>query len=267
MAVFVLCYHAANINGRDYASNDHVALAEDLRLLARMRIPVLPLSEALALAARQQDATAVALTCDDGIALDFDDFTHPLHGDQRSFARILREAEPLFAAPLHLSSFVIADPVARAQIDRVGFLGLDLWHERWWQPAIASGRIAIESHSFDHNHPSLARSVQRDNRRGDFYCIDNAADCDAEIAAASTYIATHTGRAPQFLAYPWGQASDYLRHEYLPTRGAELGLHAAFSTEPAALTPGQDRWWRPRLVCGEHWRDPAGLERWLSGKP
>ena len=265
MAVFVLCYHAANINGRDYADNDHVALAEDLRLLARMGYPVLPLCDALALAARDPAANAVALTADDGIALDFEDFVHPLHGVQPALARILREAEPKFASTLHLSSFVIASPAARQEIDQTAFLGLDLWHQRWWQAALESGRMAIESHSFDHNHPSLARSVQRDNRRGDFHCIDNEADCDAEIAAASHHIAAATGRVPRYFAYPWGQGSDYLRRDYLPRRGGELGLQAAFSTEPGPLAPGQDRWWLPRLVCGDHWRDPAELEACLRG--
>jgi hypothetical protein len=265
MAVFVLCYHAANINGRDYADNDHIALAEDLRLVARIACPVLPLSAALALATHDPTATAVALTADDGIALDFEDFTHPQHGEQPAFARILREAESLFSGALHLSSFVIASPDARQEIDQAAFLGLDLWHQRWWGPALESGRMAIESHSFDHNHPSLARSVQRDNRRGNFHCIDNEADCEAEIAAASHHIAATTGRAPSYFAYPWGQGSDYLRRDYLPRRGGALGLRAAFSTEPGALAPGQDRWWLPRLVCGDHWRDPAELEAFLRG--
>ena len=38
----VLTYHSINILGSEYHDNDHVALREDLRLLQRMGLPILP---------------------------------------------------------------------------------------------------------------------------------------------------------------------------------------------------------------------------------
>ena len=40
----VLTWHSNNVLGHDYAQNDHVALAEDLRLLAAEGCTVWPLS-------------------------------------------------------------------------------------------------------------------------------------------------------------------------------------------------------------------------------
>ena len=42
MRVPVLTYHANNITGNDYASNDHVALAHDLRALHRKGLRMHP---------------------------------------------------------------------------------------------------------------------------------------------------------------------------------------------------------------------------------
>lgn len=193
-----------------------MAFAEDLALLHREGALLWPLQRALwALAAGRLPDGVVALTADDGAMLDFSPFEHPQCGHQPGLYPILRQ----FAASLpddaphqpHLSCFVIASPEARAELDRKAFLGLDLWHDRWWPQAIASGLVAIESRSWDHNHPTLARSCQRENRRGDFRWIDTEAECRAEVDQGSAYIEQRSGRRPRFLAYPWGQSSDYLR--------------------------------------------------------
>ena len=47
MPLAVLTYHSNNVLGNDYASNDHVAMAEDLRLLAALNLPVVPLGTAV----------------------------------------------------------------------------------------------------------------------------------------------------------------------------------------------------------------------------
>ena len=44
MRVPVLAYHSNNISGNDYASNDHVALAEDLRMIQRSGLRIVPQS-------------------------------------------------------------------------------------------------------------------------------------------------------------------------------------------------------------------------------
>ncbi|GMU43341.1 MAG: polysaccharide deacetylase family protein [Xanthomonadales bacterium] len=261
MRALVLCYHSTNVNGRDYACNDHLALRADLAAIEARGLRILPAADAV----REPDAAEprVALTCDDGCTLDALDFEHPAHGHQDSFLRILREHHAAGGQCVQMASFVIASAQARDELDRKDFLGLRIWHDDWWPAAIASGHLSIESHSYDHNHPSLERSVQRDNRRGDFHVIDNEADAQAEIAQASAAIAVRCGVRPRLFAYPWGQHNRYLAEHWLPAHGPALGLLGAFITgapQPARF----DRWRIPRLVCGEDWRSPAEFEALLD---
>jgi hypothetical protein len=44
MRVPVLTYHSNNVSGNDYAGNDHVALAQDLRRVARLGLRIVPLA-------------------------------------------------------------------------------------------------------------------------------------------------------------------------------------------------------------------------------
>ena len=271
----ILTYHSANVSGNAYHDNDHVALAADLPLIAASgwRFATLDevMSQVVENASTVGDQRLVALTCDDGITLDAVDFDHPAHGPQRCFLGIIKDfmaQQPELLAQAgrpHLSSFVIASPGAREQFDHKDFLSLGLWGDDWWGPASQSGLMDIESHSWDHNHPSIDPTAHKSNQRGSFLGIDTLVECEAEIRQASAYIAQRTGRAPRHLAYPWGQASDYLRTEYLPRYGAELGLVAAWSCEPQPLIAGTtvDRWYLPRFVCGQHWKSPAELEALL----
>jgi peptidoglycan/xylan/chitin deacetylase (PgdA/CDA1 family) len=124
--------------------------------------------------------------------------------------------------------------------------------------------MQIENHSWDHNHPVLARSVQRDNVRGRFDVIETEAEAEAEIARASDYIAAQTGMRPVYFAYPFGQTNDFLATDYLPRRGAAIGLRAAFTTDPRPLNDDDSRWLLPRYVCGRDWCDDLGLERLIT---
>jgi hypothetical protein len=45
MPIPVLAYHALHAPDKDYASNDHVALEEDLKLIRRLGFRVAPLAE------------------------------------------------------------------------------------------------------------------------------------------------------------------------------------------------------------------------------
>lgn len=267
----VLTYHSANVNGRDYASNDHVALAADLAAIAASGWRFATLDEVLARVvdgSGDNDERLIALTCDDGLTLDAEDFDHPAHGPQRGFLGILKDfvATQPADAPCgrpHLSSFVIVSPDAREQFDSKDFLSLGLWGEHWWRPAQATGLMAIESHSWDHNHPSIDPTAHKTNARGRFDRIDTPDECEAEITQASAYIDQLTGRSPRHFAYPWGQASDYLRHDWLPRRGPQIGLAAAWSCEPRPVAPGDERWFLPRFVCGQDWRSENALKTLL----
>jgi peptidoglycan/xylan/chitin deacetylase (PgdA/CDA1 family) len=265
----ILTWHSINVLDNTHAGNDLIAFSEDLELIDRLGWTMLPLAEALArLDAGTLPERAVVLTMDDGSIMDFHDFDHPTCGRQTSvFNRISKFAEALSGDSPHLphvTSFVIASPGARDELDRVDYMSLGVWPEGWWAPANASGLMSVESHSWDHNHGSLAGTVQRDNRRGDFTFIDTEAECRAEVDQASDYIERVSGRRPRFFAYPYGQASDYLRGEYLPQYGPSLGLEAALGCVPEPVSPASDRWCLPRYVCGRDWKSTRDLEVLLT---
>jgi len=271
MRVPVLTYHSNNILGNDYACNDHVALAGDLRLIHRLGLRVVPLSRLVdallgAAPASSMDG-AVALSFDDGSWFDWHDMEHPTCGPQRGFAGILRDFAAETNAAVHATSFVIVSPDARQVLDRTCLAGRGWWGDAWWLEAQREGLIAIESHSWDHNHATLPAGMGVAASKGRFTGIASHADADAEIRRASDWLDDRL--APHrcsLFAYPYGEASDYLVGEYLPRCGHEHRLRAAFGVDPRPVEAGSDRWHLPRYVCGAHWRDPAELERLLAGR-
>ena len=95
MRAYVLTYHSGNITGNDYATNDLVALAQDLEWLHAEGIPIVPARQIVdALVERRIEGLPdriAALTLDDGLDFDFIDLVHPFHGPQRSVETLLRE--------------------------------------------------------------------------------------------------------------------------------------------------------------------------------
>lgn len=262
MRIAILAYHATNVSGTDYVDNDHVALAEDLRLIADLGLPVVPLRQAVTL--RQGDSgPAVALSCDDGSWFDWHDLPHPLHGVQTSFRTILQEFRAGSGRDASLTSFVIASPEARARLDQRGLVGRGWWGDEWWAEAAAVG-IDVQNHSWDHNHDILDATAVEDPRKGCFNTLRHRHEAEAELRQASDYIDARCGAGhTRLFAYPYGQVSEYLVQEYLPRHQAEHRLQAAFTTEPRPLAPGEDRWRLGRYVCGHHWRSPDGLRALL----
>lgn len=265
----ILTWHSIRVLDNTPAENDLIAFSDNLALLDRLGWTILPLSDALdGLATGDLPERCVVLTLDDGSIMDFYDFDHPTCGRQKSiYNRLQAFAQSIAVAQrhrVHASAFAIASPKAREELDREVTLDLGVWPDDWWSAANASGLMSIESHSWDHNHDALARTAQRDNRRGDFTLIDTPAECRAEIDQASDYIERRAGRRPCFFAYPYGQASDYLVNDYLPHHAEDLGLKAALGCNPAPVTSQSNRWMLPRYVCGHDWTSDAELERLLD---
>lgn len=269
----VLTYHAHQITGATYETNDLEAFRTDLRTIRRLGfriVPALWVAEWLTGSRSRRDLRrSVAITFDDGSDFDFHDLEHPGAGAQRSMLRSLREfcAEAGTEAARHASvtSFVIASPQVRAELDAACLVGRGWMSDDWWPVAQASGLVAIGNHSWDHNHPEASRTCQREQRKGAFDAIETEAECDAEVADAARYIAHRIGRWPVLFAYPGGTASHYLRECYLPEHGARHGTLAAFAADGGYVTRESSRWFVPRFVCGAHWRDPSGLEEILRG--
>jgi len=265
----VLTWHSIKVLDNSYSGNDPIAFREDLDLLDRKGWSLRPLSRALAemKAGTLPERTAV-LTVDDGSILDFEDFEHPTCGTQTSLFNSLRQfARRSDRDPSHdphLTSFVIASPQARQELDERDYMSLNVWPDHWWRSANQSGLISIESHSWDHNHGSLAQTVQRDNRRGDFRWIETEEECRLEVDQASDYIEARAGRRPAHFAYPYGQASDYLREVYFPRHAARLGIESALGCDPEPVTRVSDHWFLPRYMCGRDWKQPDELVKLLD---
>ena len=268
----VLTYHAMNIAGNDYLGNDHVALAEDLLQITQRGFRAMPLHEVVAAWLRDANAFAgqrvVALSCDDGSDFDYRDLPHPIAGMQRSFLNILGDfarAHPAAQPGLHLTDFVIASPDARRELDVSCMIGRAWWNDDWWAAAVATGRMGIANHSWDHNHPSLAGQCLPGIPRGRFTDIASVEAADFQIRQAHDYILR---KAPSpsaaLFAYPNGEWNDFLAREWLPREGRSLGLQAAFTITPGFLAPGADRWKLPRFTCGDDWRSPEELGRVLE---
>jgi len=278
-ALYVLTYHSHHIAGADYATNDHVALAVDLPVIDAAGYRIVPLAELLDLFLAMQrnesidprEWRVVALTFDDGPEYDAVDHHHPSLGVQPSFLRILDDfASRTRQTAVCGTSFVIASPAARRCMEAATGPGPYYLHEGalnddWWLAAIDSGRLAIANHSWDHLHPGLPRVAHSRQVKGDFTSVDNAADADLQIDAATRFIDRRTGgRAAPFFAYPFGQYSRYLVEEYFPRTPSSHGLRAAFTVDARPLRVTENRWSLPRYSCGYNWSSPGELAQLLA---
>jgi peptidoglycan/xylan/chitin deacetylase (PgdA/CDA1 family) len=274
---YVLTYHSHRILGDDYARNDHVSFESDLATITASGYSVVPLAsivEALHPSPTPPSVKYVALTFDDGPAFDLDDVVHPDFGLQRSFANIMRDfraAHGSGAQPrLHATSFVIASADARLQMEETyereyTYITPGSLRDDWWSRAIETGLLSIANHSWDHLHPGIRTVAHSQQARGDFSRVSTFEDGDAQILDAMRYINTRTGnRAAPYFAFPYGTFNEFLTDRYLPARQHDIGLSAAFTTEPKPIVGGENVWCLPRYVSGHHWKSPQELARILA---
>ena len=264
MRAFVLTYHSGNLAGNDYASNNLVALTQDLEQLHSLSVPVVPLRDVVGallggIGGRLPDRVA-AITLDDGLDFDFLDLVHPFFGPQVSVQTVLRRFAQRHAAGAHATTFVIASPEARRQIADREMLGYPWIGDHWWSDAVGSGLFDVGNHSWDHLSPSVSPVGQREGKAGSFTHVDTFEDADLQVRVAREFIAA---RAPNpgtgLFAYPYGEPSAYLVEEYLPAHGARNGTIAAFTGIPGPVHEACDRWLLPRYICGKHWRSTEEL--------
>lgn len=274
MHIAVLAYHSQNANGSDYENNDHIAFESDLGAIARAGIPILSLRDIVQSLANRHTASdasvAVALSCDDGTILDWYDYEHPDHGFQKSFANILRDHLAASGNAMRdmLTSFVIASPRAREDIDQGCYGGLPLSDSSWWKEAAAEGMLAIENHSWDHLHPVVRQLADPACEPGDFYSVDTYESADREIRSAATMIDSELAAWEQqcsLFAYPYGHCNRYLRDVYLPEFALEHKVAGAFTTEAAYVDGDSNIYALPRFVCGSAWRSPTEFSAILDG--
>lgn len=260
----ILCYHSHIISSADYRGNGHIALADDLELIAAQDKTVVPLTWLLdAMAGRRNPGDlrdAVVLTFDDGSVADFMPIEHPQFGSQPGLLPVMQQhaaRHPQASRHLHATSFVIACGDARQSMDEQCLFGLDWMHDRWWRQAEASGMLSIESHSWNHNNAVCADVP--DGQGDEFYSVNTHAQASRQIRDAAQHIGVISGRRPEIFAYPYGHMNEYLEHEYLPEYRHEHGMRCALTTRAEYADMQTSRWSIPRFVHGEHWRDPQTL--------
>lgn len=272
MRIPILTYHSMNIHGNDCASNDHVAFAEDLKLISALGLRVQPLHELVDLwlvdPASLGDLKVVALTCDDGPNFDYHDLAHPAHGMQRSMLNILRDFQREHGSSqpgLHMTAFAVVGPDMRRALDSTCMLGRNWWTDDWWADAVATGILGIGNHSWDHNHDSLDHERPFAAPRGSFHVIDNAEAAEYEILQADAYLSRVAPNPSRSLfAYPYGQSNAYLAEEFFPALAGRFS--AAFTGDPGYWSHDSDRWRLPRFVCGFNWKSPEQLAAILTGR-
>jgi Polysaccharide deacetylase len=273
MRIPILTYHSADIRGNDYGDNDLVALASDIEQITRSGIRIMPLSTIVELWLTSphvlESHPTIAITCDDGTDFDYRDLPHPVAGLQRSALNILRDfhAGPLGSRQRTLSatSFVIVSPSARSRLDETCLIGGGWWNDDWWVPAIASGLMEIASHSWDHNHDTLAAGDFVGVERGTFASIVSEALADYQVASATDYLMRHVKNPGAALfAYPYGKSNEFLVKDYLPRRAGAIGIRAAFADKPEPLHGASNRWELPRYVFRRDWTSSLELERILE---
>lgn len=267
----VLTWHGYNLYGNTYETNDLIAFGEDLQTISASGFVIVPLVEVVRWVRGERadfEFPVVALSCDDGTDFDAIDLSHPDHGPQESFASRLarfRATSIGLNALASITSFVIASPTARQQIANGAMGGQPALNDDWWRWANERGLVSIQSHGWDHNHPSVSPVVQRKQMTGDFFAIDTFAECDAHVRASANFLQSKIGCRPQLFAYPWTQASNYMRFEYMPRHAERNGTIAAFGGASDYIARDADRWYLPRFVFGPDWKSREGLERILRG--
>ena len=254
----VLTWHSMDVSGPGYEANQHVAFRDDLERLHRAGVA----RGACGATSRARwsrvgstsSSGCVGLTFDDGSDFDFHDLPHPAWGPQRGIAGILEDFRARHGAAaqprLHATSFAIVSPAARAELDRTCMIGCRWWNDDWWRVAEARGLLAVESHGWDHNHESLARTVASAPRGA--FDLRTHDDARAEIAQASVLLRRLRSREGDVLfAYPYGEASHVPgRRISAAGRSRSHGVYAAFTTDPAPVTAACSRWRHPPLRLG-----------------
>lgn len=269
MSVPILTYHPINILGTDYQNNDHVAFSVDLESFDSLGFKLVPLGSLFQwlLFGKSLPRKAVAVTFDDGAIFDWEDIEHPTCGHQVSMANmVFRHCSKHTVSPKNypVTSFVIASPEAREELDRVCFGERHWWHDDWWLPATESGFMDIQNHSWDHNHDSLTER-RSPAKRGTFKSIDNMELADHQIRQATQYIDSVLGLGnTRFFAFPYGESNDFLLHDYLPNEAQSHRIQMALTTDPDYLRRDTNRYAVPRFVCGRDWNTPDGLVKILE---
>jgi len=251
----VLTYHSQNIEGNDYATNNRHALAADMEAIGQADMRIISLAELVDWLTGNVPAdfaqNSIVLTSDDAPIFDFEEV------DYRDFGRQIPIRSIVQCSGAHITLFAIASPQAREAVGQDALGDASFMTEGWWREADRSSWASIENHGWDHCHPAISRPL---GGSGSFFGVADYRSCDGQLRRAADSIAAVTGRRPTLFAYPYGEASDYLKNTYLPQYEDEHGMRAAVNTVPQYVSRDSSRWDIPRFICGRDWNSPATFQ-------
>ncbi len=216
----ILTYHSIDDSG-SVISVAEATFRAQVAWLASSGIPVVPLRE---IAFLPEDASAIALTFDDGL---------------ESFGRV---AQPILAdAGLPATLYVVSSLVGQRSVWSGGVGGMPTFDLMDWDQlgaAVESGLVAMGGHT--RTHPRLP-------------CIGTS-EAEDEILGCADDIERRLGVRPTSFAYPYG---------YLDDRAVELAATTyatAVTTTHDVLTGGAGPLRLPRLDMW-YFRNRTGLHR------
>lgn len=263
----ILAYHSQNIANNEYRGNDHVAFQSDMSFLVKNGFKFLSALD-LVISLREGRFNklapkSVVITFDDGPIYDARDFTHPIHGYQKSMSNIMREHQTrrflFWKKKVCATSFVIASDKAREEIgsneNGANYLKNDFWSDN-------THLLEIGVHSWDHVHPLSSEARMHSDSLERFDKISDRDYMDQQIIKATRSIKNICGSnfSPVF-AYPYGLYSDFLVNQYLPSQAEVLG---AFTTDGRYCNDQTNFWAIPRFVCGHHWKSEQEFKQLMS---
>lgn len=289
----VFVYHSSAVKAPcDYNNYASVTLEADLENFHARGITVIPLYWLAEWARGYRDGSTlpdkvVAITADDGMDLDWYTLYLPNNDCgplRKSFKTVIQEfkarhPEYPFYSP-HVSSFVIASPVARSWLSPDGPTGSQYFTDAWWGEAQASGFMEIYNHGSDHDTGALTFQ-QFDSAlqiyvpiggyvngawQGEdtFNRISNYTVSNYEVTKAATFITTKIGQWPDLFAYPFGNATPALQTYFANYQGEHQTL-AAFTSVPQYVSRSSSPYLMPRFVSGDAWTTPGGMDAILVG--
>ena len=141
-------------------------------------------------------------------------------------------------------------------LDRTCLVGRGWWTDAWWPDAEREGLIAIESHSWDHNHATLPETAQRDRPRGHVPQHRYARRSPTPRSGRRMTGSMRTARAARGPVRVSVRRDERVSVARLPAESRRPSIGCAPHSAPMRdrSERDSDRWNLPRYVCGHHWR-------------
>ena len=196
---------------------------------------------------------------------------HPVYGPQRSFYNILRDFQTEMGAAaqplLHMTSFVIASPGARRELDArcLAPLGLRGMTDGWWAAAAQSDACsALRTIAGTIIIPRSVGCVKLSSAAGDFGADRHLCRVPERNTAGGDVYPCQGSNPPGPACWPTRGArpARICVRPICPPTKPPTGCGPRSGRTRATVSASSPRWALPRFVCGSGdygWTTPEGL--------